>query len=82
MNNFWNRVGNDEQYTTKSGVELILPYIQHLKDKLFWLPFDMPESQFCKVLAENGFKFVNSHIWMGGLWFLHLWARGVGCNAI
>ena len=37
-------------------------YIQHLKNKIIWLPFDREDSQFVKVLTENGFKVVYSHI--------------------
>lgn len=54
--------GGDEQYTPKIGVELLLPYIQHLKDKTIWCPFDKEDSEFVKVLTENGFKVVYSHI--------------------
>lgn len=39
-----------------------MPYIQHLKDKIIWCPFDREDSQFVKVLTENGFKVVYSHI--------------------
>jgi hypothetical protein len=52
----------DEQYTPKNGVEILLPYIQHLKDKIIWCPFDKEDSQFVKVLKENGFNVVRSHI--------------------
>jgi len=40
----------------------LLPHIQHLKDKIIWCPFDREDSQFVKVLSENGFKVVHSHI--------------------
>ena len=52
----------DEQYTPKYGVEVLLPYIQHLKDKIIWCPFDREDSQFVKVLTENGFKVIYSHL--------------------
>ena len=39
-----------------------MPYIQHLKDKIIWLPFDKNDSQFVQVLSENGFKIIFSHI--------------------
>lgn len=54
--------GGDEQYTPKESVEILLPHIQHLKDKIIWLPFDREDSQFVKVLSENGFKVTYSHI--------------------
>lgn len=52
--------GNDECYTPRYAVEAILPYLY--KDKTYWLPFDRDDSEFCKVLKENGFTFINSHI--------------------
>jgi hypothetical protein len=51
---------NDECYTPRYVVEEILPYLD--KDKVYWLPFDKDDSEFVKVLRNNGFKFVNSHI--------------------
>lgn len=59
---YYQQGGGDEQYTPKYGVEVLLPHIQHLKDKIIWLPFDKEDSQFVKVLRENGFKVVYSHI--------------------
>lgn len=59
---YYQQGGGDEQYTPKYGVEVLLPYIQHLKDKTIWCPFDREDSQFVKVLTENGFKVVYSHI--------------------
>lgn len=57
--------GGDEQYTPRKTVEILLPHIQHLKDKIIWYPFDKDDSQFVQVLRENGFKVVNSHIEYG-----------------
>ena len=57
--------GGDEQYTPYYAVELIIPYIQHFKDKIIWCPCDTEESEFVKVLKENGFNVVNSHIDLG-----------------
>jgi len=54
--------GGDEQYTPRYGVEVLLPYIQHLKDKIIWCPFDTEDSQFVKVLRENGFKVIHSSL--------------------
>ena len=59
---YYQQGGGDEQYTPKYGVEVLLPHIQHLKDKIIWCPFDREDSQFVKVLKENGFKVVYSHI--------------------
>ena len=57
--------GGDEQYTPKKTVEILLPYIQHLKDKIIWCPFDKEDSQFVRVLRENGFRVIYSHIELG-----------------
>jgi hypothetical protein len=54
--------GGDEQYTPKCGVEILIPHIQHLKSKVIWCPFDREDSQFVKVLKENEFTVVYSHI--------------------
>lgn len=54
--------GGDEQYTPIKTVEILLPYIQHLKDKIIWCPFDREDSQFVKILTNNGFDVVYSHI--------------------
>ena len=62
---YYENGGGDEQYTPKYGVEVLLPHIQHLKDKIIWCPFDKEDSEFVKVLSENGFKVVYSHIEYG-----------------
>lgn len=61
--------GNDECYTPRYAVEAILPYLD--KSKTYWLPFDREDSEFVKVLRENGFKFVNSHIDYGQDFYLY-----------
>ena len=59
---YCNNSGGDEQYTPESTVLLLLPYIQHLKDKIIWCPFDKEDSQFVQVLEDHGFNVVYSHI--------------------
>lgn len=54
---------NDECYTPRYAVFPILKYLP--KDKIIWCPFDTKESEFVKVLVENGFKVVYSHINLG-----------------
>lgn len=63
INKLYSKGNNDECYTPRYVVEEILPYLS--KDKIYWLPFDTDESEFCKVLKENGYKYVNSHISTG-----------------
>lgn len=62
---YYQQGGGDEQYTPRYGVEVLLPHIQHLKDKIIWCPFDRGDSQFVKVLGDNGFSVVYSHIDFG-----------------
>ena len=51
---------NDEQYTPESAV---YPIIKHAKKfKKIWCPFDKWDSSFVKVLSENGFEIIHSHI--------------------
>lgn len=41
----------------------VLPIVKYLpKDKIIWCPFDKEDSEFVKVLTEQGFKVVYSHI--------------------
>lgn len=58
---------NDECYTPRYVVEALLPYIP--KNKVIWCPFDTEESYFVKVLIENGYKVVFSHIMKGQNFF-------------
>jgi hypothetical protein len=63
--------GGDEQYTPRYGVEVLLPHIEHLKDKIIWCPFDKEDSEFVLVLKENGFTVTNSHIEYGQDFFTY-----------
>lgn len=60
---------NDECFTPRYVAEAVLPYLD--RSKVYWLPFDTEESQFVKVLEENGFKFTSSHIRDGKDYFLY-----------
>lgn len=53
---------NDECYTPRETVLALLPYIKQYKDKIIWLPFDTKDSNFVKVLAENNYNIIHSHI--------------------
>jgi len=59
---YYQQGGGDEQYTPAYGVEVLLPYIQHLKDKIIWCPFDKEDSQFVTILSDEGFNVIYSHI--------------------
>ncbi len=51
---------NDECYTPKYAVTPILEFLD--KSKIIWCPFDKSDSEFVKVLKENGFNVIYSHI--------------------
>lgn len=51
---------NDECYTPRYAVYPIVKYLP--KDKIIWCPFDTEESEFVKVLKQNNFKVIYSHI--------------------
>ncbi len=59
---YYQQWGGDEQYTPRYGVEVLLPYIQHLKDKIIRCPFDKDDSQFAIVLRSEWFFVICSHI--------------------
>lgn len=61
----YDKKGGDDQYTPIYGVECILPHIQHLKSKKFWLPFDTEKSAFYRVLTKNGFNVIATSIETG-----------------
>lgn len=56
---------NDEIYTPAHLITPLLKYLNDYKDKIIWCPFDTEKSEFVKVLKENGFKVVYSHIATG-----------------
>jgi hypothetical protein len=56
---------NDECYTHRYGVEPLLEFLERFRGKIIWCPFDDENSEFVKVLTENGFKVVYSHIKYG-----------------
>lgn len=59
----YSKGSNDECYTPRYVVKELLPYLP--KDKVIWCPFDTEESEFVKVLSEEGFEVVNSHLSYG-----------------
>ena len=56
---------NDECYTQRYAVEPLLEFLEPFRNKIIWCPFDTEESEFVKVLQENNYKIVNSHIKYG-----------------
>lgn len=54
----------DEYYTQRKDVDLIIPYLK--KEWTIWCPFDKKDSEFVKALLENNFKVIYTHIQIGG----------------
>ena len=61
----------DEYFTPSILVNMIVPYLKRWEidfmhkngyRPLIWLPFDTEESQYYKILKENGFQVVRSHL--------------------
>lgn len=63
--------GNDECYTPREGVEILLPYMEKFRDKIIWCPFDTIESEFVKIFACNGFKVRYSDVIYGENFFTY-----------
>lgn len=54
--------GSDECLTPRYVVEPIIKYLKAKNFKKIWCPFDKPESFYVRVLKDNGFNVVCSHI--------------------
>lgn len=62
MINYIKNPKNDELYTPEYAVYPLLPYLEKFKNKIFWECTDFGESNITKVLKDNGFSVVTSHI--------------------
>ena len=58
--NMYSNGKNDECYTPDYAIFPILKYLD--KEKIIWCPFDTENSNFVKILKENNFKVIHSHI--------------------
>lgn len=59
----WSPGNNDECWTPEYGVYPILKYIP--KDAVVWCPFDTEDSNFVKLIKQNGNKVLHNHIKYG-----------------
>jgi hypothetical protein len=64
-----NVINGDEYYTLEKSVRMILPYIEKFRGKKVWCPFDTAESNFVKILREEGWDVIHSHIDTGENFF-------------
>lgn len=67
QNILYSKGNNDECYTPQYGIIPILKYLP--KDKIIWCPCDTENSEYVKVLKENGYNVVYSHIDYGQDYF-------------
>lgn len=70
---------SDECLTPRYGV---IPIIKHLKYKDYkkiWCPFDMDDSQYVRVLKDEGFEVLNTHLENGQDFFK---TNSLSCDAI
>ena len=59
----------DEYYTPKSLVEVIIPFLK--PNSTIWCPFDTSKSEFVLTLKEKGFKVIYSHLILGQDFFTY-----------
>ena len=60
MIDYMKKVKNDEWYTPPEAVYPLLKYLP--KDKIYWECTDFGKSNITKVLKENGYKVISTHI--------------------
>lgn len=59
----------DEYYTPTILVEPILKYVKH--NSIIWCPFDTKDSEFVRLLEQEGHKVIYSHILLGQDFFTY-----------
>ena len=58
-----NKEGKGDNYETpKYVVEILLPYLKNTNIKTIWCPFDKDNSEYVKVLKNNGYEVIRGHI--------------------
>lgn len=60
---------SDECLTPRYVVKPIVKYLLAKQYKKIWCPFDLEHSLYVRVLKENGFKVINTHIKTGNDFF-------------
>ena len=63
MIDYMKNVRNDEYYTPPEAIYPILKYLP--KDKIYWECMDFGDSNITKILKEEGFEVVSTHINQG-----------------
>ena len=63
---------SDEVYTPKYAIQPLIKYLKQFNtNAIIWCPFDMEYSNYVKVLSEEGFKVIHSHIDEGKNFFFY-----------
>lgn len=63
---------SDEVYTPKYAIQPLIKYLKQFNtNAIVWCPFDMEYSNYVKVLNEEGFKVIHSHIDEGKNFFFY-----------
>ena len=70
-------MSKDEYYTPSYAIKPILKYLN--QNMTIWLPFDTKESNFYKVLSEQGHTIINGHISEGKDFFEQQLPENVDC---
>lgn len=60
---------SDEYLTPRYVVEPIVKYLKAKNFETIWCPFDLEHSLYVRILKENGFKVIHTHIKNGGNFF-------------
>lgn len=69
----------DEYYTPDYAVDIIVPFLREGEYNHIWCPFDKLNSEFVKVLNDNGFTVTYGHIDTGQDFFKQGIPEGVDC---
>lgn len=63
---------SDEVYTPPYAITPLIKYVKLFNEKAtIWCPFDLPQSEYVKVLSGAGFKIISSHIDEGKNFFYY-----------
>ena len=68
---FYSLKVNNEYYTPEYAVLPLLEFLEPYKDKTIWCCFDKEDSEFVKVLSEENYKVVYSHVDNGQNFFTY-----------
>jgi hypothetical protein len=68
---FYSLEVNNEYFTPSYAVEPLLEFLEKFRNSIIWCPFDKEESEFVRVLTNNGYKVIYSHVDTGQNFFTY-----------